>query len=209
MEYVSGYDPSGVKYVQSDKTGLQVPYRTNEARDYMHLLNYSSEVTFYLGLPVIVLDEGNLVFRPDFAVLSGESKSIVVCLSSRELPSEADLDMWEAAARWCERRGYEFRKIAAEELYAGYRVENLRQIELFAGERVTGEEESLVLKALRSSSSPLSVLRLIQELHHLGFEHAIGVLMNMVYRHKLTIPLDEFEPALNTPVSLPTSGINS
>ena len=150
----------------SVKTGRVAWYESLLEKDFMYLLDYDCEVSYWHEQPLrIRLSHGGKVHRytPDLEVHRAAQKQLIEVKPKQEVDSGEWDVLFRAASSICEQEGYEFLVVTDEIIMLQPRLENVKLLWKYARTPVLPQHQIICSQFFRSrKDEPVTLGDLIQ-----------------------------------------------
>ena len=157
---VSNRGGNSIGCFPSIKLGRMVDYESLIERDYICLLEYDPDVTWYEEQPLTITyewDDKELTYTPDFHVVKRGRHFLVECKSEAFVDSEENRRKFLVADSWCAENRYIFEMVTDEKLRHGHKLKNIGLPLQFARHRIDPVVRQRILAFLVAPSSPVTV----------------------------------------------------
>jgi TnsA-like endonuclease N terminal len=150
----------------SPKTGRVAWYESLLERDYMYLLDYEGDVSYWHEQPLrIRFSHGGKVHRytPDIEVHRAAQKQLIEVKPKHEVDSGEWDVLFRAASSICEQEGYEFLVVTDETIRMQPRLENIKLLWKYARTPVLPQHQIICSQFFQSrKDQPVTLGDLIQ-----------------------------------------------
>jgi hypothetical protein len=192
------------------KMGRMIAFESLLERDFIYLLDYDVRVERFEEQPLTIeyRQEGELRhYTPDFQLLESRQSVLVECKPEHFVDTEENRRKFVAARAWCEDRGWEFRVVTEQEVRAGCRLPNIKQLTLYARLTIDPATRHQIDRALHDLSTPLTLHAFAQRLDPVEPNRIMACLLHLAFHHQLDLSLDTEPLSINTLVSPRTQAL--
>lgn len=199
---VSRHRGSAVGQFPSMKMNRMIAFKSLLERDFIYLLDYDPEVTWFEEQPVrieYIHEEKLRHYTPDFLLLEQEHHVLVECKPDRFTDTAENRRKFTVAWQWCQECGWQFRIVTEQEIRAGYRLQNVQLLTRYARQPVDPAIRGQIAAVLRGIPSGMTLENVVRALPAFPPSKVTAHLLQMVYQHHLTLALD------TAPISAETS----
>ncbi len=174
--------------------------------DYLHLLDYEQDVEKFEEQPLTIeyLYGGKILhYTPDFHVVRSGRNWLIECKADKFVDTDENQRKFAAATVWCHERGWNFAVATADQIRAGYRLQNVKFLTRYARQKVDPAVRSSIFAAILEANSPFSVADLAKQTHSQDISISLAAIFHMLFRHELESDLDQALISLITPIFPP------
>ncbi len=187
------------------KSGRMVAFESLIERDFIYLLDFESDVTWFAEQPLTISyqhKKKTLGYTPDFHVIRGDQNILVECKPQKFISKDDNQRKFAAAQAWCEAKGWVFQVISDEQLRCGYRVHNVKLLTQFARYNIEPAVKHCIRTFLTSTPAPVKVADVMANVDPERPQMIIIPIFHLAFHHEVVLPLDEEPISANSPVSL-------
>lgn len=188
------------------KLGRMVAFESTLERDFLYLLDYEQDVTWFAEQPITLeySHEGRtLHYTPDFHALRANRNQLVECKPADLVDTDENRRKFTAARRWCAERDWTFHVVTDRQLRAGCYLKNIKLFTYYARQAVRPEDKARVFAALESADPSVTVGRLAQWLRPDDPPAALPILWHMAFHHEVSLALEAALVSPGSPIALP------
>jgi hypothetical protein len=188
------------------KMQRMVSFESTLELDYIHLLEYEREVSWFEEQPLTIeyeFEGESHHYTPDFHVIRLGQDWLIECKPDKFVDTGENQRKFSAAESWCEDRGWFFKVVTDEELRSGYRLKNVKFLWPFARHSIGPAVRSRVYAKLLEAETPLTVLDLANYAEPGEPTQGLIAVYLLAFRHEVAIPLDDAPISVASPVTLP------
>lgn len=193
----------------SIKLARMVWFESLIERDLLYLLDFEPEVCFFGEQPLTIeyVDAGKpRHYTPDFQIVQRNGRNTLVeCKPSRLVATDDNLQKFSMARAWCAERDWDFRIVTDEQLRAGFRLANIKQLTGYARHVIAPRLKERVYAILRTSANALTVGEIAQQLTPQQPTDALVCLWHMAFHHEVVVALDSEPLSRHSAMSLSIS----
>lgn len=181
----------------SRKNKRIVKFESLLEKDYIHLLEFDSDVLSYIEQPIpIEYTHYNKKYKytPDFKVIRKNKIQIIEIKPyekyKRILADVNKRKKYDAALNYCNYKGYEFKIITDKDIRTGYLLKNIKYLYMYSTINVPENEKEYILKTVSSNIS-ISINELINKLttnDYLKIQYQ-RYIYSLLYSHELSTDL--------------------
>jgi hypothetical protein len=190
----------------SIKMGRMVAFESLLERDFIYLLDYAEEVTWFEEQPLTIeYQEGGktLHYTSDFHVVEGGENVLVECKPERFVEKDENRRKFVAARNWCAQRNWAFRIVTGREVRAGFRLQNVKLLTRYARQRVDPTMQGRICGLLYNCQAPLTMDDIVTAIPLADPGAVTACLLRMAFHHEIAVPLDDAPLSGETAVRLP------
>lgn len=175
----------------SFKMKRAIQFESTLERDYLYLLDYAADVTFFEEQPLLVEyqhDGKARRYTPDFHIVQCGRNILAECKPAALVNTDENQRKFAAARQLCDARGWEFKIVTDAELRSGFRLSNVKLLWRYAGYAVRPEMKGRIHALVQSAPTPLT----IGQIQAVFPQPAVALvcLMHMAFHHEVAISLD-------------------
>ena len=174
------------------KMGRMIAFESLIERDFIYLLDYDLRVEWFEEQPLTIEyshDGQTLHYTPDFHLVEAGQQVLVECKPERFVDQDDNPRKFAVARAWCAARDWEFRVVTDHQLRAGFRLQNIKRLTLYA--RLTVDMDLCNRIEVCSQAAPTTTLQVLaQRIAPDNPNHVIAYLLHLAYYHRLELPLD-------------------
>lgn len=188
------------------KMGRMIAFESTLELDYLHLLEYEQEVSWFEEQPLTLAYEfeGEAHhYTPDFHLIRRGQDWLTECKPDKFVKTEENQRKFAAAESWCEARGWRFKVVTDEELRLGCRLKNVKFLWPFARHSIGPAIRSRLQARLLEANTPLTVLDLAHSAAPGAPAQGLIAVYHLAFRHEVAISVDEAPISAASPVTLP------
>lgn len=203
---VSNRGGNVIGHFPSLKLGRMVDYESLIERDFIYLLEYEQDVTWYTEQPLTIPyrhQDKDLAYTPDFYVVRSGRNVVVECKPEKFADSEENRPKFDAARAWCADNGCAFRVVTDAHLRSGYRLQNVKFLVQFARYRIEQEMQDRIRAFLATTPPPVTVADVMVNAVPERPQSVMIPILYLAFHHDLVIPLDEALISVHSSVRLP------
>ena len=119
--------------------------------DYLHLLDYEQDVERFEEQPLTIeyqYGEKILHYTPDFHVVRSGGNWLIECKPDKFVDTEENQRKFVAASAWCNEHGWKFAVATADQIQAGFRLQNVKFLTRYARQKVDPIVRSRIFAAI-------------------------------------------------------------
>jgi hypothetical protein len=201
---VSNWGGNIIGKFPSLKMNRAVQFESTLERDYLHVLDYEPEVTFFEEQPLVIEyqhDHKTRRYTPDFHIVRCRRDILIECKPAALVNTEANQRKFAAARQLCAERDWKFQVVTDAELRAGFRLNNIKLLRRYACHPISGGMKHQIYALLQSTSAVLT----IGQIQAAATQPAVALtsLLHMAFHHELIIGLDREPLSGSSYVTLP------
>lgn len=187
------------------KLDRMVAFESLIERDFIYLLDFESDVTWFAEQPLTISYQHKgktLGYTPDFHVIRGDQNILVECKLEKSISKDDNQCKFAAAQAWCAAKGWVFQVVSDEQLRCGYRVHNVKLLTQFARYNIGPQVKHCIRTFLAGT---LNSVRVADVMIHIAPENPQTVIipiLHLAFHHELVLPLDEAPISTDSPVRL-------
>lgn len=162
--------------------------------DFIHLLEFEPEVEWFEEQPLTIeyqFEGKALHYTPDFHIVRLGRHQLVECKPDKFVDKAENQRKFRVATTWCTERGWDFEVVTADQLRAGYRLENIKFLTNYARHPVDPITRSRLYNKIMSAENPFTLLSLAQDVEPNKPATALAAIFHLAFLHEITIPLDD------------------
>jgi len=188
------------------KLGRMVFFESRLERDQIYLMEYDPEVVFYEEQPLLIeyiVAGKRYKYFPDFKVVTASGQHLLLeCKAEKFVATDKNQHKLAAGKAWCDARNWQFRLITEQVTRTGCRLENVMLLWQFARHSIPLDTKAQIYNIMNNGQS-LTVDTLSRQINPDNPQAAIVPILNMIFHHELSAPLDEARISDISPVYLP------
>jgi hypothetical protein len=188
------------------KLGRMVYFESRVERDQIYLMEYDPEVVFYEEQPLMIeyaMAGKCYKYFPDFKVVTSSGQHLLLeCKAERFVGTDKNQRKIAAGQSWCAHRNWEFRLITEQMTRTGCRLENVMLLWQFARHSVPLDVKTRVYTVMNGYPA-LTMDTLSRQVNPDNPRAAIVPILNMIFHHELSTPIDDARISDLSPVNLP------
>jgi hypothetical protein len=187
------------------KMGRMIAFESLLERDFVYLLDYTAEVTWFEEQPFRLEyhKDGEIRhYTPDFHVTEDGAQVLVECKPERFEDTEINQHKFSIARRWCKQQGWRFR-VVTEQIRMGFRLQNIQLLTGYARQAIFPIWRERIYALLRDAQEPLSIGDLASAISPDESDRGMDCILHMAFHHQLSLPLDAAPLSAATLAALP------
>jgi hypothetical protein len=188
------------------KLKRMVDYESLIERDFLYLLDFEPEVTWFMEQPLTITYTDQAKTRnytPDFHMISNGRNILVECKPQQFVTKASNQLKFAAAEHWCTAKDWDFQVVTDEQLHSSYRLHNIKYLTQFARYNIAAEVKNRIHTFLSTVPAPITIAKITAQLAPQASQSLLIPIYHMAFHHKLRLPLDEAPVSLNSLVHLP------
>lgn len=188
------------------KLKRMVDYESLIERDFLYLLDFEPEVTWFMEQPLTITytDQAKTrTYTPDFHIISNSRNILVECKPQQFVGKASNQLKFATAEQWCFARGWTFQIVTDEQLHANYRLRNIRYLTQFARYNIALEIKNRIHTFLSTTPVPSTIAEITAHLAPEASQSLLVPIYHMAFYHELRLPLDKAPLSINSSVQLP------
>lgn len=174
------------------KLGRMVSFASSLEWDYIYLLDYERDITWFAEQPFpIKYQFGGTThhYTPDFHVVRGEQHMLIECKPDTFTENEDNQRKWAVARRWCEDEGWSFHVVTDTDLRAHAYLDNVKRLTYYARHAVSPAQRARVYALLAASDAPMALGNLARVLCSENPNQGLADLYHMAFHHEIALAL--------------------
>lgn len=188
------------------KLGRMVFFESRIERDQIYLMEYDPKVVFYEEQPLLIqytTAGKRYKYFPDFKVVTASGQHLLLeCKAERFVETDKNQRKIAAGKVWCATHNWQFRLITEQVTRAGFRLENVMLLWQFARHSIPLDTKAQIYNIMNNGQS-LTLDALSSQVNPDNPRAAIVPILNMMFHHELSTPLDDARISGISPVYLP------
>lgn len=200
---VSGYFPSL-------KMGRMIMFESLIERDYLYLLDYDSQVSWFEEQPLTIKyryhDKG-IHYTPDFHLVEGGRNVLIECKPLAFVNQDENQRKFQIAQAWCAERAWLFRIVTDQNIRTGFRLENIKLLTRYARQVVAPRIKGRIYALLQSAEVTLSIDEIVRSIADATPAVTTRALLSMAFHHEISLAVDEAPILGNTAICLSPSHV--
>jgi len=188
------------------KLGRMVFFESRLERDQIYLMEYDPKVVFYEEQPLLIEYTAagkRYKYFPDFKVVTSSGQHLLIeCKADKFVGTDKNQRKIAAGKSWCASRNWEFRLLTEQVTRAGFRLENVMLLWQFARHSIPLDVKARIY-AVMNSHPALTLDALSGQVNPDNPRAAIVPILNMMFHHELSTPIDNARISGISPIYLP------
>ena len=175
------------------KMGRTVMWESQIERDFLYLLEFDPDVSFFIEQPEeisYVYVSKTHRYYPDFYVERASAKELVEIKPASKVNDPDNKIKFLAGEEYCRKKGYLFRVVTDEQIREGSLLKNIKLLYRYAAVNVSGEFR-LHTKELVENREEMNLRELISILKERFGQVAIGNTYSLLYYQFLVADLEK------------------
>ena len=203
---VSNWGGNIIGKFPSLKMNRAVQFESTLERDYLHVLDYDQEVTFFEEQPLVIEyqhERKTRRYTPDFHIVRCSQNILIECKPATLVNTEVNQRKFIAAQQLCAERGWAFQIVTDAELRQGFRLNNIKLLRRYACHAIHPAIKSQIYALLHDAPTLLT----IGQIQAVTTQPVVALtsVLHMAFYHELVIDLDQAPISGNSSVTLPQS----
>lgn len=202
---VSHHGKHIIGHFPSLKLQRMVAFESLLERDFICLLDYEAEVTWFAEQPLVITytHEGREHrYTPDVQVSYQGRSLLFECKPAALVHTPENQRKFAAAQAWCETQGWTFHLMTEAHLATNWRLRNIQHLTQFARYTIAPEFKGRIRTYLATLPGPVSVASVLAAINPQAPQTGLIALWHMAFHHELYLPLNPAALTEATPVSL-------
>lgn len=144
----------------SFKLGRMVDFESLIERDLIFLLDFEPEVETFCEQPLTIeyQDEGKVRhYTPDFHAIKKGRNILMECKPEKFVQTAKNQRKFRAGQSWCATRGWIYQLVTDQDLYSGYRLQNIKHLTQFARYSISPAMRHSIRTFLLATSAPVTI----------------------------------------------------
>ena len=194
-----------IGHFPSLKLRRMVAFESLIEQDYIYLLDYERDVTFYEEQPLTIEYpwEGKARhYTPDFCVERDQAHELIECKPQSKVDTDENQRKFSAAREWCQANGWTFLVITDQALRTGPRLANVKLLTRYARLEVDQTVALRVADCLEKKPS-WTIEELAAEVNPADMRQGMTALLHLAFHHRLCLDLTTEVISPRTRLSLP------
>lgn len=191
---VSGRGRNMIGLFPSLKLGRMVAFESLIEQDYLYVLDYETEVTWFEEQPLTISyawQEKSYEYTPDFHVTRPTGHELVECKPTVFVQKTENQRKFAAAQEWCQQQGWSFSIVTDQALRKGYRLANIKLLTRYARFKLSPELLEQAQAYLQNKTGPIPLLEAGRYLVPEHPAQGMAALFHMAFYQRIGIDLDD------------------
>jgi hypothetical protein len=202
---VSGRGGNIIGRFPSLKLDRMVDFESLIERDFIYLLDFEPEVSWFAEQPLTIeyQHEGERrAYTPDFRVIRNEQNVLVECKPEQRVNEPNNQRKFAAGKTYCATKGWLFQVVTDEQLRCGYRLRNVQLLTQFARYDIAPQFKQRIRDFLATTPAPVTIAEVMVNIAPQAPQRVKIPILHMAFHHDLILPLDEAPLSTHLPVRL-------
>lgn len=190
------------------KMECMVQFESLVELDYLYLLDYEQDVERFEEQPLTIEYQyggKTLHYTPDFHVVRSRENWLIECKPDQFVDTDENQRRCSAATAWCNEQGWKFAVATADQIRAGYRLQNVKFLTRYARHKVDPIARSRIFATMLGAKSPILITNLAKQAQPLDLSVGLAAIFHLTFHHELEMDLDQALISLATPIFPPQS----
>ncbi len=191
---VSGRGRNMIGHFPSLKLGRMVAFESLIEQDYLYVLDYETEVTWFEEQPLTIAytwQEKPYEYTPDFHVMRSTGHELVECKPTVFVNKTENQRKFAAAREWCQQQGWSFSIVTDQDLRKGCRLANIKLLTRYARFKLSPELLEQAQSHMREINRPIPLLEAGRCLAPEHPSQGMAALFHLAFYHRVGIDLDD------------------
>ena len=162
-------------------------------RDFIYLLEYDAQVTWYEEQPVTIEYQHvgkTKHYTPDFHLVEQGRDVLVECKPEKFADREETRRKATIARKWRAQHGWEFRIVVDNQVRAGFRLQNIKLLIQYARQKVNPVLKGRIYTVLQESGGQMQMSEIVRTIPVEQGARVENAILYMAFHHQVMVQLD-------------------
>ena len=183
-------------FFPSKKIGRPVAFESLLERDYIFLIEFDNDVTYYQEQPLSIqyfYSGKKYKYTPDFKIIRKSASQLIEIKPKDKLEKilcdEKAKRKFYAGHQFCVANEYEFKIVTDEEIRSGFLLNNIKYLFMYSQIHVPAKDK-INIRNLLNTSSPLKIMQLYELIPSIDIDKYKPYIFSMLYSQQLKTDLN-------------------